>query len=100
MGGDEGASQYLYLLSTFADDVAIPAEWGMTMEKTMTQGLRYLSFRLTIKELMLRAFSSIWIVRAVVFLLQHKSWRDECKLVARDPTEDIRVGIRRVSWIL
>ena len=49
---------------------------------------------------MLRAFSSIRIVRAVVFLLQHKSWRDECKLVARDPTEDIRVGIRRVSWIL
>ena len=45
MGWDEGDSQYLYFLSAFADDVAIPDEWGMKMEKTMTQGLRYLSFR-------------------------------------------------------
>ena len=37
--------------------------------------------------------------RAAVFLSQQISWQDECELVAGDPTEDIWVGIRRVSWI-
>ena len=49
---------------------------------------------------MLRTFSSIWIGSAVVFLSPKKSLRDERKLVAGDPTEDIRVRIRRVSWLL
>ena len=42
----------------------------MVMETVMTRGLKYLSFRCTIEEFMLRAFSSIWIGHAVVFLLQ------------------------------
>ena len=48
---------------------------------------------------MLRAFSSIWINRAVVFLSQQKLWQDKHELVARDPTEDIQVGICGVSWL-
>ena len=46
------------------------------------------------KASILRAFSSICIGCAAVFLSQHKLWRDECKSVAGDPTEDIWVGIR------
>ena len=48
---------------------------------------------------MLRDFSSVCIACVLVFLLQQKSWRDERELVTRYLTEDIRVGIRGVSWI-
>ena len=62
--------------SDSSDDVAITSEGGMVMDMKMTWGLRYISFRWTIKEFMLREFSSIWIGREVVFLLQNKSWQD------------------------
>ena len=73
--------------------------FSMVMEMTMTRGLIYIYLRCTIKAFMLRAFSSIWIGRAVVFLLQKKLWWEERESVAGDPTEDIRFGIRGVSWL-
>ena len=72
---------------------------GMVMEMTMTWGLGYIYFLCTIKEFMLRAFSSIRIGRAVVLLLQQKSCLDKREYVAGDLTEDIWVGIRGVIWI-
>ena len=43
--------------------------------------------------------SSIWIGHAAVLLLQQKSWWYERELMARDPTEDVGVGIRGLSWL-
>ena len=42
---------------------------------------------------MLRAFSSIWIGCAVVFLSQNKSLREKHESVAGDLTEDIGIVI-------
>ena len=70
------------------------------MGTTMTWGMRCLYFLCTIKEFMMRAFSSIWIGRAVVFLLQHKSRQEKRESVAGDIIEDIQVEIRGLSWLL
>ena len=46
-----------------------------------------------------QGLSSIWIGHAAVLLLQQKSWWYERELMARDPTEDVGVGIRGLSWL-
>ena len=45
------------------------------------------------KGILLRAFYSIWIDRAAVFLSQQKLWWDKRESVAGDTTEDIWFGI-------
>ena len=66
---------------------------GMMIETTMTRGQRYLSFHCTIKEFIMRVFSSIWISCAAVFLSQQTLYQDKSELVAADITDYIRVGI-------
>ena len=82
----EFMAQRLGIIQTEAGTPLLGAARGMVIETAMTQGMRYLYFRCTIKEFMLRSFSSIWIGRAVVFLLHQKSWQDKSKLVDKNWT--------------